>query len=339
MALFGGNKKVCPICGNPAAKLLATKVEGEPLCKECDSKVAILPSSTRTSCLASVAAFKAYLDDYNGNQTLRDSFRESYRHQFGILGGNIILDASHRLLRLDASENAFVLEPQNIRSFRILEDGSPLFEGTKDGLICYQSSIPDQVRNLGPDIDRLQRDQMHHEEMERMEEMLEKQANQNGETYSRRYIPAPDINQLRPFEKFYVLIDVDHPYSNSNVEFKVDAPYFSGPDFFGGYSSAIKDYLRDYEVKAREMRELATQLMSVLNPGAPERQVSSGMGAGMWTQPQVLVQPQAQPQVQPQPAAPAEDPVAAIQKYKGLLDSGVITEEEFAAKKRQLMGL
>ena len=38
-------------------------------------------------------------------------------------------------------------------------------------------------------------------------------------------------------------------------------------------------------------------------------------------------------------AAPAADAVAEIQRYKGLLDAGVITEAEFTAKKRQLMGI
>jgi len=38
-------------------------------------------------------------------------------------------------------------------------------------------------------------------------------------------------------------------------------------------------------------------------------------------------------------AAPAGDAVAEIKKYKELLDAGIITEEEFSAKKRQLLGI
>ena len=40
-----------------------------------------------------------------------------------------------------------------------------------------------------------------------------------------------------------------------------------------------------------------------------------------------------------QAAAPAVDTVAELQKYKMLMDTGVITEEEFAAKKKQLLGI
>ena len=67
-----------------------------------------------------------------------------------------------------------------------------------------------------------------------------------------------------------------------------------------------------------------------------------------------LIDPQAQEQVidphasaqsqgtqnAPQ-AAPVqtEDPTVALPKYKALMDAGVITAEEFEAKKKQLLGL
>ena len=38
-------------------------------------------------------------------------------------------------------------------------------------------------------------------------------------------------------------------------------------------------------------------------------------------------------------AAPSGNVIAELKQYKELLDSGVITEEEFAAKKKQLMGI
>ncbi len=40
------------------------------------------------------------------------------------------------------------------------------------------------------------------------------------------------------------------------------------------------------------------------------------------------------------PRAPAEpDPAAEIQKYAALKGQGLITEEEFAAKKKQILGI
>ena len=40
-----------------------------------------------------------------------------------------------------------------------------------------------------------------------------------------------------------------------------------------------------------------------------------------------------------QAPATSEDAIEAIQKFKRLYEEGVITEEEFAAKKRQLLGI
>ena len=45
--------------------------------------------------------------------------------------------------------------------------------------------------------------------------------------------------------------------------------------------------------------------------------------------------PQPVQQVVEQKPSPADE----IRKYKGLLDDGIITQEEFEAKKKQLLGL
>lgn len=67
--------------------------------------------------------------------------------------------------------------------------------------------------------------------------------------------------------------------------------------------------------------EKASNLMQLIAPGAPE------IGAGA-----------------AQTAAPAQtggapNAVEELKQYKSLLDAGVITEEEFSAKKRQLLGI
>jgi hypothetical protein len=41
----------------------------------------------------------------------------------------------------------------------------------------------------------------------------------------------------------------------------------------------------------------------------------------------------------PAPAAQADDDAAEIQKYAALMGQGLITEEEFEAKKRQILGI
>ena len=49
---------------------------------------------------------------------------------------------------------------------------------------------------------------------------------------------------------------------------------------------------------------------------------------------------QQQAAVAPAPAAPAEpDDAAEIQKYAAMLGQGLITQEEFEAKKKQILGI
>ena len=86
----------------------------------------------------------------------------------------------------------------------------------------------------------------------------------------------------------------------------------------------MDDYLREYEDKVNGLHELAFQLVQIMNPGSSER----------WAD-----EMQEQVQAQLAQAAAAVDTVAEIQKYKLLFDAGVLTEEEFAAKKKQLLGI
>jgi hypothetical protein len=41
----------------------------------------------------------------------------------------------------------------------------------------------------------------------------------------------------------------------------------------------------------------------------------------------------------PAPAAPAADPIAQLKELAALKDQGILTEEEFAAKKAQMLGI
>lgn len=312
MGLFGGSKKLCPVCGNKASRFLPLKVEGEPLCGECESKVLELPEDLRDSTLETMASLQAYFAVFDENKALRQSFQTSYQHDFGILGGCICLDTANRLLRLSSSDNAFVFEPENITLFRISEDSAPLFEGTKDALVCYPSAAPDRARNMGREVDRFRLERRQCEQMRHMEEEMERQSRERGDTYVSRYISLPDVTTLNPFQKYYVYIELDHPYRKMKKEFKETGPGFSD------YDTSIEGYLEAYETASGEMRALAENLMAVINPDAPERQAAGAQAV---------------------PSAEPADPVAEIQRYKALLDSGAITEEEFSAKKRQLLGI
>ena len=71
MGLFSNHKKVCPICGNPTPRLLPTKIEDMPICKECDRKIDLPDGAVNEM---NLARFREYLTFYDNNQTLRDTF-------------------------------------------------------------------------------------------------------------------------------------------------------------------------------------------------------------------------------------------------------------------------
>ena len=89
MGLFSNNKKLCPLCGAPTPRLLPTKVEDMPLCKECAAKID-LPGGTLDT--MRVADLETYMACYEENKPLRDAFTETMRRSFGFLSGSLVLD-------------------------------------------------------------------------------------------------------------------------------------------------------------------------------------------------------------------------------------------------------
>ncbi len=89
----------------------------------------------------------------------------------------------------------------------------------------------------------------------------------------------------------------------------------------GLYEQKAESILLTLLYKVNALHTIARNLMQLIAPGAPE----TGAGAA-------------------QTAAPAQtggapNAVEELKQYKSLLDAGVITKEEFAAKKRQLLGI
>ena len=107
MGLFSNNKKLCPICGNPTPRLLATKVENMPICKACDKKVD-LPVGTVDK--MTLEEFQQYMAYYDENEPLRRQFQRTYLYAFGLFSGDLVVDDTHRLLRLKQNDDALVLK-------------------------------------------------------------------------------------------------------------------------------------------------------------------------------------------------------------------------------------
>ena len=313
MGLFTNNKKLCPICGSPTPRLLAAAIEGQNLCKECAAKLN-LPDGVQET--MTVDEFREYINCHDANKPLRDSFTETYRYNFGFFKGALRLDLDHQLLRLGDSDAAFAMEPANVKSFRILEDGNVLYEGEKGNFRNYKSDIKERLKELKPRIDEYKMLRHEYEIMEEMQRNREQMSGKEDRDF-RDWIMEPDFNVPNPVEKFAVEITLDHPYWTGFYK-ETGAPKFDTE-----HPSTI-DYLDDYTQKTEELHALAQNLMQIIDPQAQEK----------------VIDPNAPTQSAPQVApAQTEDPTVALPKYKALLDAGVITAEEFEAKKKQLLGL
>jgi len=60
--------------------------------------------------------------------------------------------------------------------------------------------------------------------------------------------------------------------------------------------------------------------------------------AGRWAEQDQAAYAQQAPPPQAAPAAPAADPIAQLKELGELRDSGVLTDEEFAAQKAKILG-
>ena len=310
MGLFSNKKKLCPVCGEPTPRLFPTKVEGNAICKECSKKI-FLPDGKLEQ--MTLDEFLQYINFYEGNQPLRESFTETYSS--GTSG--IVLDETNRLFRLKDTSLALVFEASCLKSFRILEDTQPLFESQEIGLRCYESDAPARMRQLAGVIGEFNARRKEYEFRKEMERKREENAKRRGEEYQKQYIPMPSLGCEEPIKNFYVELVLEHPYWS---DFSVEV---CGPRFQYNHPS-VEGYICDYRNEAERMHELAMNLMQFISPGAKEIHDTDLQSAAPVTR---------------QTPATGMNAIEEIKQYKELLDAGIITEEEFAIKKRQLLGL
>lgn len=319
MGLFSNNKKLCPICGAPTPRLFPTKVEGLPICKECDAKIE-LPDGALDQ--MDLEQFKAYMDFYEKNGELRSSFTETDKYDFGYMGGCMVVDTAHGLFKRRNDENAIVMESKNLKSFRILEDENVLFESKNGMLVCHKSDIPKRANDLSPLVTqfqmRLQEYEWREEEERRRAQSGRQETPQERSDRERaEFMRCPTFDAPELFRNFYIELQYEHPYWTSERR-TVDAPKIDSSN------PSVDGYLQKYYKTADKLHNMASCLIQLICPGAQE--VNEGEAA-------------ATASTAPAQAAPAVDAVTEIKKYKELLDAGIITDEEFQTKKRQLMGI
>ncbi len=308
MGLFTNKNKPCILCGEPTPRLFPTTVEGQPICGNCKGKIDLPDGVFFGMSLEDVRKYMAFYDE---NKALRDIYKETLWVPCGGWNDRLSLDMDHKLFRIRDKGDAMVLEGSALKGFRILEDERVLYESSPAGLKHHPSDIPARVQNLVPIITQFHMQHMQYEHMQEIERRMQEQSDGKTSSSISGYMEPPRFTH-QVIEHFHVELTLDHPYWGGTRSLE----YTQTPRFDDTCPDA-GEFMDKYNKHTKTLHTLALDLMSFINPDA--REIKAGPV--------------------PQKIAIATDPVKEIQRYKSLLDSGAITEEEFTAKKKQLLDI
>lgn len=302
MGLFS-KKPPCPICGGKISWLLPSKIEGEYICDTCHGKIDM--ESDKLSNLT-MQGFRDYLAFYEQNQRLKERFVITERIDFGFWDTKIIFDHQNRLFCMSKNPDKTIFEAGQLKSFTIKEDSALLFEGSAAGIKRYTSTVPERAMAMAPQIGQFMMNRQMARTLDRLDD-----GKANGSAQV-QYFDVPE-----PFQAFNVELHFDHPYWTV-IKCDMDGPRFNNtnPD--------VNDYLRSYQRNLEEIEKLVAAFRTVAFPGAPEQSVGLGT-AGT--------------QALHATMAPPSDAIEEIKKYKALMEDGIISPQEFEAKKKQLLGI
>lgn len=224
----------------------------------------------------------------------------------GIWDTKIIFDYQNKLFCMSKNPDKTIFEGKQLKSFTIKEDSVPQFEGSAEVILRYASTVPERAIALAPQITQF----MMNRQMTRALDKLD-----DGKTNHTAPIQYFDIPE--PFQAFNVELHFAHPYW---TVIKCD---MNGPRFDNN-SPDVNDYLRSYRLNILELEKLVTALGTVAFPGATEQSISLGAAGAR----AVHIA-----------SAPPADSIEAIKKYKTLMEEGIISQQEFDTKKKQLLGI
>ncbi len=302
MGLFS-KKPPCPICGGKISWFLPSKIEGEYICDACYGK---LDMDADKESKLTMQGFREYLAFYNQNQILKDRFAVSERIDFGLWDTKIIFDYQNKLLCMSKNLDRTVFEGSALKSFIIKEDSTPLFEGSSAGIRRYTSTVTERAMAMAPQIAQIAANKRMARTLDRLDD---------GKVNNSTPVQYFDIPE--PFQAFHVELHFDHPYWTV-LKCDMDGPRFNNnlPD--------VNNYLRSYQQSIEEIEKLVAALRTVAFPGVAEQSFGPGM-MGMGALHTNM--------------APPADAIEEIKKYKALMEDGVISQQEFEAKKKQLLGI
>lgn len=299
MGLFS-KKPPCAICGGKVSWLLPSKIEGEYVCTNCYNKIDMDSEKARQ---LTMQGFREYLAFYDENQLLKSQFNISEVVDLGLFDTKIAFDYTNKLFCMSKNLDKTIFEGKLLKSFIIKEDNTPLYEGSAAGVKRYTSTVPDRAMAMGPEIIRYVMSRQLAKTLDKLDD--------GKENFS---APTTYCDITEPFRSFNIEFHMDHPYWTV-IKCDMEGPRFSNdnPD--------VNDYLNSYRFCINELEKLVTSIKTISFPTAPEQFVNLGMSG---------VQAAAAPQV---------DSIEEIKRYKELMEQGIISQQEFDAKKKQLLGI
>lgn len=298
MGLFS-KKEPCPICGGKIDIFFPRRIEGQLVCDNCYDKLDVQEEIINSFTMSD---FRDYLSYYEQNQQLRARFHISFALDYYVIGSDMVFDFENQLFSTSDKLDKLILSGKDVVSITVREDNAPLFECTRSQIRKYQSAVTERALQMAPQLAQMASNQRLVKNMERLTREENREA---------RYIPSVDMPE--PFQKFYIHIQLDHPYWR-DMRFEVSGPAFSNeyPD--------VNEYLKEYNEQAANMEALIGAFQKISFSQAA--MITEDRGTG-----------------NERIAQPPADAIEEMKKYKTLMEEGIISEEEFQSKKRQLLGI
>lgn len=266
MGLFSNKDKPCPVCGNPTPKLLATKIQGEPICGDCAVQI-FADSDVRN--IWTMDDLREHLRYRAENMERIESFQPTRTIDCRC---SMLIDDVNRcfFLKKWSENNPPIISFDSITGFE-LSMGWSVVERWSKGMprTPYQAPQLGVLGTLGALSSAFGRDE--------------------------------DRQQRSKSESLKIMLHVDNPYLK---EYELMDELVFGSDEF--------EFARKLSIELARINAVCDVVAAMAGSASASQA----------------------------PAAPSAERTADdLIKFKSLLDAGVITQEEFDAKKKQLLGI
>jgi len=319
MGIFSNNKKLCPICGNPTPRLLARKIEDCAICGNCDSKIFIRKDILDNLTLD---AFSEYLDYYDGTEGLRKEYKPDYEKAGGFFGGkSFSCDSVHHTFKTSIVDRNLVYQPEHFVRLIVKQDDVPVFELTKDALVIHNTGVLEKIEAIRPEVDAYNAMYQITNSVIRLNNEMERANEGRARTFEEmRAEEDPTRDQRRdfscnvPFRNWVIELVVNHPWGEGISD-------KNGQAFFDLKNPSVERAVNQYLNNFDEYKKMVMAFRKAVCPNAKVvDEFASAASAS-------------------QAAVSGVSAADELKKFKELWDAGIITDEEFAAKKAQLLGL